>query len=83
MTWGGWSGDPREWSVAGGWAADTAAVSARLVDVHGRTLRDEIENGVFLFMWKGNFDLSGAWLDLLDADGRVTRSGSMRRARRH
>jgi hypothetical protein len=82
MTWGGWGpGDSHERAVAGGWVADNAAVSARLIDTTGRTLSDEIENGVFLVMWKGDFDLHGARLELLDANNRVTRSGPMRRDR--
>ncbi len=82
MTWGGWGGgESNERAVAGGWVADPAAVSARLIDTTGRTLSDEVENEVFLFMWKGPFDLHGARLDLLDADHRVTRSGPMRRVR--
>lgn len=82
MAWGGWGpGDSQESAVAGGWVADPTAVSARLIDTTGRTLSDEVENGVLLFMWKGNFDLHGARLDLLDADHRITRSGPMRRDR--
>lgn len=82
MTWGGWGpGDSREREVAGGWVADPTAVSARLVDPTGRTLSDEVENGVLLFMWKGALDLHLARLELLDGDGRVTRSGPMRRMR--
>jgi hypothetical protein len=63
------------------WVADPSAVSARLIDSTGRVLNDEIENGVFLFMWKGNLDLQVARLDLLDASGHVVRSGPMRRQR--
>lgn len=81
MTWGGWGPGDSQMAVAGGWVADPAAVSARLVDSRGRTLSDEVENGVVLFMWKGGFDLHGARLDLLDAHHRVIRSGPMRRAR--
>lgn len=81
MTWGGWSGESREWSVAGGWVADPTAVSARLIDTTGRTLSDTVMNGVFLFMWQGDFDAYRARLDLLDADNRVTRSGPMKRMR--
>lgn len=81
MTWGGWGpcGGSRERAVAGGWVADPAAVSARLVDSTGRVLDDEVGNGVFLFMWKGNLDLRTARLDLIDAHGHVARSGPMRR----
>ncbi len=82
MNWGGWdNGESAERAVAGGWVADPAAISARLIDTTGRTLSDDVANGVFLFMWKGAFDLLGARMDLLDADNRVTRSGPMRRVR--
>ena len=81
-TWGGWgpaAGPER--AVSGGWVADPSAASARLIDGAGRVLDDEVENGVFLFMWKGNLNLRTARLDLLDASGRVVRSGPMRRQR--
>jgi hypothetical protein len=79
MTWGGWGpGNSHERAVAGGWVADPIAVAARLVDSTGRTLSDELENGVFLFMWKGDLNLRGARLELLDDDNRVTRSGPLR-----
>jgi hypothetical protein len=48
-------------------------VSARLIDGAGRVLDEEVENGVFLFMWKGNLNLKTARLDLLDASGQVVR----------
>jgi hypothetical protein len=81
MTWGGWGSadESPERAVTGGWVADPTAVSARLIDSTGRVLNDEVENGVFLFMWKGNLDLRRARLDLLDANGHVIRSGPMRR----
>jgi hypothetical protein len=80
MTWGGWGpGTSQERAVAGGWVADPAAVTARLIDTTGRVLTDEVEHEVFLFMWKGDLDLRNARLDLLDAEGRVLRSGPMRR----
>lgn len=82
MTWGGWGpGTSHERAVAGGWVADPTAVSARLVDENGRVLTDELEHGVFLFMWKGDLNLRTARLDLLDAAGEVLRSGPM--SRRH
>jgi hypothetical protein len=83
MTWGGWgpAGDSTERAVAGGWVADPTAVSAQLIDSTGRVLNDDVENGVFLFMWKGNFNLRSARLALLDADNRITRSGPLRRER--
>lgn len=82
MTWGGWGpGDSSERAVAGGWVADLTAVSAQLIDSTGRVLNDDVENGVFLFMWKGNLNLRTARLDLRDASGHVVRSGPMRRQR--
>lgn len=79
MTWGGWGpADSKARAVAGGWVADPAAVSARLVDPMGRALIDDVENGVVLFMWKGDFDLHSARLELFDADNDVRRSGPMR-----
>lgn len=82
MTWGGWGpGDSRERAVTGGWVADPGAASTRLVDPSRRILSEEVENGVVLFMWKGDFDLHLARLELLDTGGRVTRSGPVRRER--
>jgi hypothetical protein len=84
MTWGGWGpGNKAERAVAGGWVADPAAVSARLVDsTTGRVFDDEVENGVFVFMWKGDLNLQTSRLDLLDGHGGLLRSGPMmRRAR--
>jgi hypothetical protein len=82
MTWGGWGpSDSQDRAVAGGWVADPDAVSVRLVDPMGRAITDDVENGVFVFMWKGDFDLRRARLELLDADHKVTRSGPMHRER--
>ena len=82
MTWGGWGpSNSTERAVAGGWVADSAAVSARLSDsTSGRVLDDEVENGVFLFMWKGDLNLRTATLQLLDGNGDLLRSGPLRRA---
>jgi len=79
MTWGGWGGDSREYTVLGGWVADLAAVAARATDATGRTLEDVVENGVALFMYAGDFGTRDARLELLDADGRVLRSGPLNR----
>jgi hypothetical protein len=49
-------------------------VFARLADPKGRALTDDIENGVRLFMWKRDFDLHGARLELLDAGNDLTRT---------
>lgn len=81
MTWGGWSGDSHEWALAGGWVADPSATYARLIDITGRALTDDVEQEVFLIMWKDDFDIRRARLELLDADGHVIRSGPMRRGR--
>jgi len=47
----------------------------------GRVLEDVAENGVVIFIWKGDFDDSHARLELLDEDQRVIRTGPMRRSR--
>jgi len=76
MTWGGWGpAQGRERAVFGGWVADASAVSARVTDMSGRTLHDEVESGVALFLYKGDFGLSDARMELLDAHGVVIRSG--------
>jgi hypothetical protein len=76
MTWGGWGpSQAREHAVFGGWVADAAAVSARVTDMAGRTLQDEVQGGVVLFLYKGHFGLSDARMELLDANGVVLRSG--------
>ena len=61
--------------MVGGWVADPEAFEARLTDPAGRTLEDRIENGVAIFLWTEEFNDRDAYLELLDADGRVTRSG--------
>jgi hypothetical protein len=77
MTRGGWaSDDSRERAMFGGWVADPAAVSARLIDAEGRCVDDDpVTDGVVLFMWKGAVDLRNARLELLDAQQRVVRAG--------
>lgn len=80
MTWGGWGGDSRKMTVLGGWVADPAAVTARATDpMTGRTLEVMVESGVALFMYAGDFRTLNAWLELLDADGQVLRSGPLNR----
>lgn len=61
--------------MVGGCVADPEAVEARLTDPAGRTLEDRIEDGVAIFLWTEEFNDRDAHLELLDADGRVTRSG--------
>ena len=74
-TWGGWSAGRRpEAAACGGWVAEPGAVSARLVDAAGRTIEDEVQDGVALFICPGPFDVLGARADLLDADHEVIRS---------
>jgi hypothetical protein len=81
MTWGGWgSGDASKRAGFGGWVADAAAVSARVTDVTGRMMEDEVENGVVVFLYSGDFRLPDARVDLLDADGAVIRSGGTRKS---
>jgi hypothetical protein len=80
MTWGGWGGTSRKMTVLGGWVADPAAVAARATDpVTGRTMEEAVENGVALFMYAGDFGTRYARLELLDAEGRVLRSGPLNR----
>jgi hypothetical protein len=82
MTWGGWGpATTKERAAVGGWLADPSTAAARLVDPMGRVLEDVAENGVVIFMWKGDFDDSHARLELLDEDQRVIRTGPMRRSR--
>lgn len=80
MTWGGWGGDARESDVLGGWVADPTAVTARATDpMTGETMDEVVENGVALFMYPDTFGTRYARLELLDADGRVLRSGPLNR----
>ncbi|UUZ60901.1 hypothetical protein [Nocardioides sp. B-3] len=80
QTWGGWGGGSGERAVFGGWVAIPTAVSARATDaMQGRILEDVVEDGVVLFMYKGEFGLDNARLELLDAEGRILRTGPMHR----
>ncbi|TDO45093.1 hypothetical protein EV643_114238 [Kribbella sp. VKM Ac-2527] len=81
MTYGGWGpGGPKERAVVGGWVADPSAVAARLTDTTGdRVLKDNVVDGVAIFMWKGELDLRHARMELLDTDHQVLRAGPMRR----
>jgi hypothetical protein len=84
MTYGGWGpGGHKERAVLGGWVADPAAASARLVDVRtGDVLEDEVVNGVVVFMCKGDLALRYMRAELLDSEGRVLRAAPvMRRVR--
>lgn len=80
MTWGGWGGDSREYTVLGGWVADPAAVVALATDaMTGRKMEEGVERGVAIFMYAGDFGTRYARLELLGADGRVLRSGPLNR----
>jgi hypothetical protein len=46
-----------------------------VTDLSDRTLTDEVESAVVLFLYQGDFGLSDARMELLDADGLVIRSG--------
>ena len=60
--------------------ADPTAVAARATDeMTGRTLDDVVENGVVLFMYKGDFGLHYARLELVDAQAQVLRTGPLHR----
>ncbi len=76
-TWGGW-GPPDsagQAAVVAGWVADPDAVAARLTDTAGYTLEDRIEHGVAVFLWTDQFNAREAHLELIDANGRVSRAG--------
>ncbi|HSE09064.1 MAG TPA: hypothetical protein VLB29_10385 [Nocardioidaceae bacterium] len=81
MTSGGWGpGGRKERAVLGGWVADPAAVSARLVDMrNGDVLVDEVLNGVVVFMCKGDLALPNMRVELLDSAHRVLRAGPVMR----
>lgn len=70
---GGWSSSGR--SVRGFWVAHPSAVSLRLTDPAGRVHEDNIEGGVALLMWDGDFDATRARVELLDTEGRVVKAG--------
>jgi hypothetical protein len=79
MTWGSWGeGDGSKRAGFGGWVADAAAVSARVTDAAGQTIEDDVENEVVMFLYKGKFGLRDARVDLLDTEGIVLRSGTMK-----
>lgn len=79
--WGGWSGGGSGMAVAGGWVADLAGASIRVTDPAGRIQEDDVERGVAILMWKGEFSLRYAHAELLDANGHVLRTAPMRRSR--
>lgn len=72
LTWGGWgpgSGDGLH--VKSGWLADPRAVTLIATDALGRTIHDQIENGVAILTWQGDFAVENATAELHDADGAV------------
>jgi hypothetical protein len=77
--WGGWGpADPAGTAaVVGGWVADPNAVTARLTDPAGRTVQDRIENQVAILFWTDEFNVRDSYLELLAADGQVSRSGPL------
>jgi hypothetical protein len=81
MTYGGWgSGGSKERAVLGGWVADPAAETARLIDVRtGGALEDEVVNGVVIFMHRDGLALPFARVELLDSEHRVLRAGPVTR----
>ncbi len=56
------------------------AVAARLIDTAGHTLEDRIERGVAVFLWTDQFNAREARLELIDANGRVSRDGRLFRS---
>jgi hypothetical protein len=78
---GGWSGSGRSAATKasfGAWVNDPAGVRVRLTDSRGRVLTDDVESGVTLLMWTGEFDLEGGSAELLDAVGNVVGTGPIR-----
>jgi hypothetical protein len=79
--WGGWGPpDPAgAAAVVGGWVADEQAVAARLIAPEGRASEDQVSAGVAIFLWTDEFRGHEAQVELLDAEGHVTRSGPLYR----
>ncbi len=71
---GGWGNERRE--VYGGWVADPAGVSVRLVDDRSDEvlLEDRVRDGVVIFIGDGGLPMRYARADLLDEAGHVLRS---------
>jgi hypothetical protein len=76
---GGWGppGPAGKAAVVAGWVAAPDAVVARLTDPAGHSLEDRIEREVAIFFWTSQFDPRQARLELIDANGRVSRAGPM------
>ena len=71
---GGWSHGPR--IVRGFWVEHASAVALRLTDTAaGRVHEDNIERGVAILMWDGDFDQAHARVELTDTQGDVVKTG--------
>lgn len=71
---GGWT-HPSSCTVRGFWVGHPEAVSLKLTDGSGNAHEDDIEHGVSMLMWNGNFALEEARVTLLDATGGVVAEG--------
>ncbi len=72
---GGWSHGSR--MVRGFWVRHPSALVLRLTDPAGGVHEDNIERGVALVMWDGDFDQVHARVELIDAQGDVIKSGAV------
>ena len=72
---GFWSHSGGRRLVSGFWVAEPTAVSLRVTDVAGRVLADTVEGGVAVVVGSGDFDVSRATVELLDADDGVIVAG--------
>lgn len=79
-TWGGWgpASSTSARAVVGGWVAEPQAATIRVTDPSGRVVEDAVQDGVAILMWLGAFNYLSGTAELLDADGRVLRTGPMR-----
>jgi hypothetical protein len=72
LNWGGWgpaSGDGLH--VKSGWLADPRAVALLVTDPLGRQVEDQVENGVAILTWRGDFSVEHSTAELRDAAGEV------------
>jgi len=70
---GGWSHGRR--IVRGFWVGHPSAVCLRLTDPAGHVHVDNIERGVAILMWDGDFDLTHARMELTDTQGEQIKTG--------
>jgi hypothetical protein len=80
LDYGGWGPGP---DVLAGWLADPAAASLHVTDGLGRTIDDDVENGVAILHWDGDFSSENATVELRDAAGRVLTREPLRPRREH